>query len=314
MNFNQIFDVFSRRNKKVEPFIQNVPPTLRNKILLYCNDLFSNNRDNLGTGNYINSFWNEVHQMLLYRHGRFVLSEGSPQSRSEDAINFLINCKDEEFFDFVEYIFRVKCLFHIPIEENLIVAEINELFVADNIGYELTEIIKEEVMEPSNGYPFLGREQRIIKTIAYPKVIKKDDQVIHATAVVPVLNLLSDTKYKTANQEYLEALEDYRNGDYGDCLTKCGSAFESVMKIICDNKKWKYNQTDTASVLLPIIINNSGLESFFEQPLLIIATLRNRLSKSHGAGVAPKMVSQNYARYALNSTAVAIVFLVNESK
>ncbi len=314
MNFKQIFDVFSRRNKKVEPFIQNVPTTLRNKILLYCNDLFSNNRDNPGTGNYTNSFWNEVHQMLLYRHGKFVLSEGRPHSRSEDAINFLLTCKDEEFFDFIEYIFRVKCLFHIPIEENLIVGEINELFVSDNVGYELTEIIKEDVIEPSNEYPFFGREQRIIKTIAYPKIIRKDDQVIHTTAIIPALNLLSDPKYKTANQEYLEALEDYRKGDCGDCLTKCGSAFESVMKIICDNKKWQYKQTDTASALLPIIINNSGLESFFEQPLIIIATLRNRLSKSHGAGIAPKKVSPNYARYALNTTAAAIVFLINETK
>ena len=115
-------------------------------------------------------------------------------------------------------------------------------------------------------------------------------------------------------QEYLEALEDYRKGDYGDCLTKCGSAFESIMKIICDSKKWQYKQTDTASALLSTIINKSGLESYLEQPLIIIATLRNRLSKSHGAGVAPKEVTQNYAKYALNSTAAAIVFLVNETK
>jgi hypothetical protein len=314
MKFSHIFDVFSRQNKEVEPFVRNAPITLRNKILLYCRDLFSNSRSNWGHGDYTGEFWDEVHQTLLYRHGKLQLSDGYPQSRAEDTIKFLMACKDDEFFDFIEYIFKVHCLFHVSTEENKIVAEINELFASENVGYELTEIVKEEVIEPVNEYPFFGREQKVIKTIAYPKVIRKDDQVIHTTIIMPALNLLSEPKYKTANQEYLEALEDYRKGDYGDCLTKCGSAFESVMKIICDSKKWQYKQTDTASVLLPTIINKSGLESFFEQPLIIIATLRNRLSKSHGAGVAPKEVTQNYARYALNATAAAIVFLVNETK
>jgi hypothetical protein len=310
MKFSQIFDVFSRQNKKVEPFVRKAPQTLRNKILLFCRDVFSNGRRGWSHENYTNEFWNEIHQVLLYRHGRLQqLTNGNPQSCAKDVVNFLLTCPDEEFFDFIEYIFRVECLFHVSREENALVAEINELFASENIGYELTEIVKEEVVETISGI-----EHIFIKTISYPKVIKKDDQVIHTTTIVPALILLSEPRYKTANQEYLEALEDYRKGDYGDCLTKCGSAFESVMKIICDNKKWQYKQTDTASVLLTTIINKSGLESFFEQPLIIIATLRNRLSKSHGAGVAQKEVTQNYARYALNSTAAAIVFLVNETK
>lgn len=314
MKFNQIFNVFSKRNKEIEPFVRNVTVTLRNKILLFCRDVFNNSRSNWGSGDYTGEFWNEIHQMLLYRHGRIQLTNGNLQSGAEDAIKFLLTCKDEEFLDFVEYIFRVKCLFHVSTDENVLVSEINELFVSENVGYELTDMVKEEVVEPVYEYPFFGREQKVIKTISYPQIIKKDDQVIHTTTIMPAITLLSEPKYKTANQEYLESLEDYRKGDYGDCLTKCSSAFESVMKIICDNNKWQYNQTDTASTLLNTIINKSGLESYFEQPLIIIATLRNRLSKSHGAGVIPKEVTQNYARYALNSTATAIVFLVNATK
>jgi uncharacterized protein DUF7014 len=315
MKFSHIFDVFSRRNKKeVEPFIRNLLTTLRNKILLYCRDLFSNSRSPWGSGDYTGEFWSEIHQMLLYRHGKFQLSSGHPQSRAEDAMSFLLTCTDDEFLDFIEYIFKVKCLFHISLEENVIVAEINELFASENLGYELTGMIKEEVIEPVNAYPFSGEERTVIKTIAYPRVIRKDDHVIHTTTIMPALSLLSEPKYKMANQEYLEALEDYRKGDYGDCLTKCGSAFESVMKIICDTKKWQYKQTDTASTLLSTIINKGGIEPYFEQPLIIIATLRNRLSKSHGAGVMPKQVNQNYAQYALNATAAAIAFLVNETK
>lgn len=313
MKISQIFDVFSKRNKEVEPFLRNVPTSLRIKLILYCQDVFSNSRSYRGGMNYTSAFWNEIHQTLLYRNGKFQLSNGTPQSREEDTINFLMDCKDEDFFDFIEYIFKVNCLFHISMEKNQIVAEINELFSSENIGYELSEIVEVEVIEPVYEYPFFGREQRVTK-ITNPQVIRKDDQVIHSTTILPALRLLYEPKYKTANQEYLEALEDYRKGDYGDCLTKCGSAFESVMKIICETKKWRYKQTDTASVLLTTIINNSELESFFEQPLIIIATLRNRLSTAHGAGIVPKEVTQNYARFALNSTAAAIVFLINETK
>ena len=315
MKFSAIFDAFSRRDKPVEPFVYRAPITLRNKVLLFCLDTFSNNRNGYGGQDYTKDFWDEIHRKLLYLHGRLQLAENSsPQTRAEDVVNFLLTCKDDEFLDFVEYIFRVKCLFHVSTDENVLVAELNELFSSENVAYELTEMVKEKVVEPVNAYPFFGREHEVIKTIAYPQVIRKDNQVIHTTVIKPVLQLLSNPQYKAANQEYLEALEDYRNGDYGDCLTKSCSAFESVMKVVCDNKGWPYKQTDTASTLISTIIKNTGLDSYFEQPLTIIATLRNRLSKSHGAGVQPKTASENIARYALNSTASAIMLVVNEAR
>lgn len=315
MKFRQIFDVFSRRGKEPNTFIYKVPTTLRNKIILLCQDTFSGKRVGLSGADHTGEFWNEIHQTLLYRHGRLQLVEnGFARSRAEDAIGFLLTCEDEEFLDFVEYIFRVRALFHVHADENTLVDEINTLFASENVGYELTKMIKEEVVEPVEGYPFFGREQKVIRVVAYPQIIKKDTQVEHVVMIKPVLQLLADPRYKSANQEYLEALEDYRKGDYGDCLTKCASAFESVMKIICDTKGWPYKQTDTASTLIRTVIKHGGLDAYFEQPLMIIATLRNRLSKSHGAGTAPRDVSQNIARYALNSTAAAILFLANEPK
>jgi hypothetical protein len=138
--------------------------------------------------------------------------------------------------------------------------------------------------------------------------------VIHAEVITPALQVIADPKFKTANQEYLGALEDYRKADYGDCLTKSCSAFESIMKIICDKKGWAYTQNDTAGTLVPIMIKNLKIDPFFESTLMIIATLRNKLSTSHGAGTKPKAVSQNLARYSLNMTASAIVFLINEAR
>ena len=314
MKLNQIFDVFSRHDKEVEPFVRNAPETLRNKILLFCRDVFSNSRNNSDGVDYIGEFWGEIHRALLYRHGRLQLTNGHIEAPANDVIGFLLACGDDEFFDFVEYIFKANCLFHVCSDENVLVAQINELFKSENLGFELTEIVKEEVVEPVNEYPFFGRDQKVIKIVSYPKIIRKDDQVVHTMIIMPALQLLNDPTYKAANQEYLEALEDYRRGDYGDCLTKCGSAFESVMKVICDIKKWQYKQTDTAAPLLATIISKSKLDSFFLQPLLIIATLRNRLSKAHGAGTNLKIVSPNLARYAINSTAAAILLLVGETE
>jgi hypothetical protein len=311
MKFDFIFNAFSRRGKRTEPFIYSIPETFRNKILLFCRDTFSNKFNPYGTGNYLDTFWEEIHRMLLYRHGRLRLVDTLQYSNpAQDAIAFLLSCKDEEFLDFIEYIFRADCLFHVTQNENDLVAKINKLFSSDSLGYELTEMIEEKQIEQTQ----FGRMGEVIVTIAWPQVIRKDNQTIHNTAIKPALQFLSDPAYKTANLEYLEALEDYRKGDWGDSLTKCGSAFESVMKIICEKKKWKYSQTDTANSLIKTIITNAGLESHFEQPLVYIATLRNKYSKSHGAGAHPKKVTQGIALLGLNLAASAILFLSNEVK
>lgn len=278
---------------------------------MYCKDVFSNRDSEIGVGDYSTQFFEEIHEKLRMLHGKAQLIESST-SITEDALLFLLNCKDEEFLDFVEYIFKVKCLFHVYIDENKIVDQINQLFLSEGVDYELTSMVKETVVEPVHAYPSFGREGTVIKTRAHPRIIRKDQQLTHAQIIKPALEFLTDPKLKTANVEFLEAFEDYKNKDYGDCLTKCCSTFESVMKIICDEKGWTYQQTDAANKLIKIIIDNSNLESFFEQPFVGIATLRNKLSRSHGAGTQPRQVSKPRAELALNMTASVIVFLINE--
>ena len=144
-------------------------------------------------------------------------------------------------------------------------------------------------------------------------MICRDEHLTHEWAIEPAIALLGDSHFTSANQEFLEALEDYRKGDYGDCLTKCGSAFESTMKLICERKGWPYSQKDTAQPLLKTIIQNSRTETFFEQPLLVIATIRNRLSNSHGSGIQVRQIPEHVAKYAINATAAAILFVVEAS-
>ena len=70
------------------------------------------------------------------------------------------------------------------------------------------------------------------------EIIRVDSQYTHSKVVRPALNLLSDPMYKSANKEFLKAHRDYRKGDYKSCISECSNAFESVLKIICDNNSW----------------------------------------------------------------------------
>jgi len=307
---DQIFEVFSRRGRPDQPFTYNIPPSFRNRVIMLCRDTFSNKYNPASTGNYIDTFWREVHRMLTYRHGRPQLTIAAPFiSETMDTANFLTTCKGEEFLDFIEYVFQVGCLFHVVQEENDLVEEVNKLFAIDALGYELTNFAYEEQMEETR--QFETRKVRI--TTAWPQVIRKDDQAIHETAVKPALQFLSDPAFKSANLEYLEALKDYRDGKWGNSLTMCGSAFESVMKVICEKKKWTYAQDDTADTLIKIIVAKAGLETHFIQQLITIATLRNKYSKSHGAGAQPRKVTPGIALFGLNLTASAILFLAKET-
>jgi hypothetical protein len=95
---------------------------------------------------------------------------------------------------------------------------------------------------------------------------------------------------------------------------KCGSALESVLKVIRHRKGSPYKQADTAAPLVKTFIDRTGLDSYFESMLMATAILRNKLSGSHGAGPHRKHVSQDIASYALNVTASAMLFVDGHSR
>src|SRR5204862_6479752 len=135
---------------------------------------------------------------------------------------------------------------------------------------------------------YSSRSYKVNSLTAYPQIIDRGSHVTHVFTIEPALNLLKRPEFAAANAEFLEALTDYRKGDYGDCLTKCGSAFESVLKVICARKGWSYKQTDTAKTLINIVLSHTSLDTYFEPLLMVVSTLRNKLSTAHGAGAAVK--------------------------
>jgi hypothetical protein len=231
------------------------------------------------------------------------------RSVMEAVITFLTDCADDNFLDFIEYIFRTDDYRKFWSQRDYLVADINDFLLVDNVPYAVTA----SVWKSDNAPLYGGQEQEREVLVCHPKVIRRDEQVTYAWAIEPALTLLRDQQFTSANQEFLAALEDYRKGDYGDCLTKCGSAFESTMKIICDRKGWAYSQTAPAQPLLQTVIQHSKMETFFEQPLMLIATIRNRLSSSHGSGIQQRNVPPHIAKYSINATAAAILLIVEAS-
>ncbi len=308
MSFEQIFDVFSRRKKVIKKDLKPLTKAFRNRVLMLCDDALSPSQGFRSSDDFRNSFWQEIHKKLTFLYGEHQLyKKANAGTKAEDAYFFVSECKDDHFLDFIEYIFKTSSYHRACSDESKLVGDIEQLFLLDNLPYALTSFVREKRMTK-----FHGQEREASFVVSYPKIILREDEIVHSSAIQPTLTLLLEKDLSSANLEFIAALEDYRKKDYGDCLTKCGSAFESTMKIICARNHWQYQNTDTASKLLKIIIDESPLEAFFEQPLIGIATLRNRLSTSHGSGSQPRVVSKHKAKYVINATASAILLLVDE--
>jgi len=297
--FDKLFDVFSKREmNKDDSELTHVPLEFRNRLLMLLRDQLHN---------VFTEFLYELQEKVAYLYGRFELTpNGADKGKGNDLLSFILICKEEELFDVLELIFKSN-LPGITYPDNALIPSINKFFDIDNLPYHLTgySIEESEVM-------FNGSKTTSIRISEYPIIIRKDSSVVHKSTIEPTLNLLKGKIFSNANKEFLAALEDHRKGDYGDCLVKCGSSFESVMKVLCKENSISYKGTDTASKLLKALLSNSSLDSFWEQPLILIATLRNKLSSAHGAGTSSKNVTDSIATYSVNATASAILLLVDE--
>jgi len=222
---------------------------------------------------------------------------------SEDLFAFLGECSSEEFLDFLELSFKVH---HPPRASGgsaEVIAAVNEIFRIDGLPYYLTDYVTAEE-EPTVG------PGRVIRTVAFPKIIVVDEEVVYEEAVAPALTALAAPHFAVPNTEFRDALEHYRRGRHNACLTSCGSALESVLKVICDRKGWAYNSNDTLSPLLEVAIPRLGLEPAFKEKFKLIGTIRNTLSSSHGGGKTQRTPERYLSQYMITATAGITVLLV----
>ena len=165
----------------------------------------------------------------------------------------------------------------------------------------------------------LLRTNGTIYRVAQGAIIISTDDFTHEESIVPALQVLARPGFENALREFHAALADYRNGEYADALTKANHAFESTMKIIATQMKWPFNETDTASKLVSVLVNNGLVPRMRESALTglrlllgsDVPTLRNKTpSAGHGAGTQSPHVPEPVATYALVASAANIRLLV----
>ena len=242
----------------------------------------------------------------------------SSSTVDNNVADFLRQCRDEHFLDFIEMIFKSKEILKrdAGIDVQKLIVEVNRFLEEDDLPYFLTGFVfPPRPPKPPDAviYGIDPLDAPPPRIVAYPQIIRKENEVAHQEVIEPAILLLTEPHFASANEEFLEALRHYRKGEYRDCVLKCGNSFESVMKIICDRMQWPYQQNDTASKLLKTILQQTSLDSFYEQPIILIATIRNRYSTAHGAGTQQKTVSKHVANYVINATASAILLLLEEA-
>lgn len=301
-----VFDLFSKRQKRLRGDVPDVytydqiPDHLRVQIVHII-------RDAIGRDRYVSkahNAYNFLHKSLCREYGQFSLGTGYNESDEECLLNFLLKEKvTDKVIDVIELSFKYI--------DKIIKAdwEYSHQVSVSTTPDKAIEELNQRFKEHGIGFQYDGGE-----------LIKVDSSYTHSEIVKPTINLLWNNKFQGANEEYLKSHEHYRHGRNKECLTECLKAFESVMKIICKEKKWQYNETDTSKKLVQICFQNGLVPTFTQnqftslQNLLEsgIPTIRNKLG-GHGQGQIPQKVDDEMTRYALNLTGTNIIFLVEQS-
>ena len=193
--------------------------------------------------------------------GVFKLSSKFSNNSQEDLYQWFLEETDlNALLDVVEYAFRVIDTYirnheynyrkYSKITPDLAIMELND-----------------RLREASIGYQYIKGD-----------IVKMDTEYSHQEIVLPALNLLSDEKFKGPNSEFREAHRLFRSKQYEQSITECCKSFESVLKVIAVQRKWKVSQNDPASKLLAAAFDNGLFPPYFSTSFSSLRSLLYLLS------------------------------------
>jgi Domain of unknown function (DUF7014)/AbiJ N-terminal domain 4 len=310
-----IYDLYSKRQKQLRGEVpdvytyDNIPHPLRVQIVHIWQDTLGNPDQyaNAHRNASVSNAYKFIVETLCREYGIFTLTRendyGNRNYFSELA-NFLLQEKDpEKTLDAIELSFRI--INGITRNFDYLLRQ-NASKYADNAIKELNARFQEHGV----GFQFIDS-----------KIIRIDSELIHSEVVKPALILLHGKEYAGAHSEFLKAHEHYRHNNTKEALNECLKALESIMKTICDKRKWQYQPNTTCSILIQICIDNGLIDTFWTAHFSAlrstlesgVPTARNKLG-GHGQGSAIVDVPMHIASYVLHMTAACIVFLVDSEK
>ena len=228
----------------------------------------------------------------VYGRVRLSISEHASDNRFDDLMAFVASADVEYVLDAVELVARVGSIFRQhgqDLNVDRFESTINKEFRRHAVGYQLHD----------------------------DAAFRVDNTYTHAEVTKPALVLLSDERWRGAEEEFLKAHEHYRHGRNKEALNKAAKSLESVMKTICAARKWAVAPNAASKDLIAVCLQNGLIPSYWQNQMtglrtLLecgVATARNKQS-GHGQGATPVEVPDHIAGYVLHMAAAAIVFLV----
>ena len=153
------------------------------------------------------------------------------------------------------------------------------------------------------------------------QIIEIGSTFAHKNITVPALHLLRGSAFSEANKEFRQAYDEYNQGNYDDCIHDCCNSFESVLKVIFAEKKWAFDQNDTAKKLLATAFANNLIPSYMQNEFTGLRTIlesgvptvRNK-EGGHGTGSTPRSIPKYIASFQLHQTAAAILLLIEAAR
>jgi len=314
----KVKDIFSKRNKpadsNIETDINYFPKTLKMQVMHIVNDVF-NAKTTMDSVSLRNRIYNTVVNTINHEYGVNVFGE-------EQINRIFFESSDIYFiYDYIELLFneieKLKVKTQKSTKKDDVKSKIgNALF---NAMYADINIVVNDAIDELNKR---FRENGILFRYESKMIIRIDSEFAYSEIIKPVIHLLQSRLYEGANNEFLSAFEHYKCGRNKECLNDCLKAYESVLKSICDKRRWKYDKSrDTAKRLIEICYDKKLIPEYFQTQLASmramleggIATIRNKES-GHGQGRKIKVVDDYIAGYGLNITAATVLLLINIEK
>lgn len=288
-------DIWSRR-KRLASGVKDVfqydviPVKLRQQTLFIFADL----QKTIGSRSDISS---SVCEIMREELGVLTLGRGYPQTTLEELYNWFVDpalATTDDVLDAIELYLRMAYYSAHRMYEDIVSG-------CDAIVRRLNARFKEAGV----GYQFVDNE-----------IIKTANAFTHEEVVLPALNLLSQSRFATANEECRKAFDEFRAASYADCLVDCCKSFESVLKVIGKARGWEIKETDPASKLISAAFAHKFIPDYMQTQFGALRTMlessvpttRNKQG-GHGAGNEANQVPEHLAAFQLHQTASILVFL-----
>lgn len=289
------YQVFSKRNKEFKYDVLKydvLPQRLRNQIYFIFKDAlaidFADSYDRSEPG----VVFDYIHDTVCRENGLENLYGFGQYSTAKQCELYLKQGESVEIvLDLIELSMRE-------------IKDLSERFSEEYLGQTEEEAIKElnnRFRENGVGYEFINGV-----------LIKKDSQFLHEKTIKPALHLLQEENFKGALQEFLQAHDHFRKGNYSESVIYAGKSFESTMRTIGEREEWGLTRKENASDLISILVKKEVIPSYFQTALQGLGTVRNKVA--HGQGEDEVIVPEYFVNYALHLCGTNIVMLIEAYK